>query len=165
MQSVLGRLRTAEFGARFMARFMDGFIVFAVAAVIAGLGAVLLPDDGWFRAPWDHPRTARSALAFVYEAGFLVAWGTTPGKRRMNLEVVDAMSGERVRPVAAVVRTAAWMGAAWVPVIGFGLPVLFVLPILWTGFGIHDYIARTWVVTRVDDVEEFEAPVSPSDSA
>lgn len=143
----------AGFARRYLARTIDGVVAIVVVAVLAGLGK-LLPDGSWLRAPWDHAVVARTIMAGAYEVGFLIAWGATPGKRVLGIEIVDTRSSERLGPRAAVVRTALWMGVAWVPKIGFVLPLLFVLPILWSGVAVHDYLSRTWVVVHVDEPDD-----------
>lgn len=140
--SVRGRLRIAEFGVRALARIVDGLVLGTVALALLGLGKLVFPDDvDWWRSP-----IAAMGLDFVYEVGFLILWAATPGKRLMRIEVVDAQTDEPVAPLAAVIRTAALIGPAWVPVVGGWLPIAFVVPILFTGRAVHDYIARTRVL-------------------
>lgn len=118
----------ADFGARFIAIAIDGFVLGLIAALLFGAG-----------------REAGGIVGFI--VGLVYNWyfwtrqdGQTPGKRIMNLRVVKT-DGSAISDTDAMVRY-----------IGYYLnTALLMIGWLWAlfderGQGLHDKIASTMVV-------------------
>lgn len=114
--------------------------------VLSGpLAAVLWATGG------DLPWWCRWAIGVGYHAVAVGAWGTTPGKRLLGLEVADVRTGAAPGWAAAVLRTAPLL-LGLVPYVG-SLALFSHLPLLWRDDrrAAHDLLAGTVVVVRSAD--------------
>ena len=153
----------AGFERRLMAASLDSVLIALVlmpfnAALMGGVeGAVNARLEAVFTGnPLMTPEQMQ-AVGLIYASGILLffqgaiylayaaAWhwaiSTTPGKWVLRLRVVDARSGERLRPAQAVFRSFAYVISALPLCLGF-------LAIGWhpRKQGWHDRLARTAVV-------------------
>jgi uncharacterized RDD family membrane protein YckC len=135
---------------RFWAWLVDGAAVTVGFLVLVGLHIALraVLEEGAWDWLWRHPWPGQALVNVLYEAGFLIAWGTTPGKQTAGLVVADHRTGNRLSPVQAVVRTAVMFGPGLVPGAGWWLGFVVLLPLLWDGIGLYDRAAGTVVTWR-----------------
>jgi uncharacterized RDD family membrane protein YckC len=98
---------------RGLAFLIDWGIVFVLAVFVAGGAGV---SEG-ARLP------VLLSLASVYEVGFMVAMGTTPGKIAMRMQVTDA-HGKRLEPDKAVLRSVVFLIGIFALFIGFAISLL-----------------------------------------
>jgi uncharacterized RDD family membrane protein YckC len=80
-----------------------------------------------------------SLFSFVYSVFFLAIWSTTPGKRILNIYVLDGQGRKRLGLIRAVVRTLATFLSAIILLIGY-LMVAFRRD----KRALHDLIAGTY---------------------
>ena len=141
----------APFSLRATARFID--IVLAATAVsalfaLAALPAAALPVDGYLAAMgWAGLLLFGGvALLFLYEWGFLVARGATPGKMMTGISVVGPGGGRPTRGQAAA-RAAVLCLPQAVPCVGLCFTLVESLGAASPdGLALHDRLSRTAVV-------------------
>jgi uncharacterized RDD family membrane protein YckC len=157
-------IRTAGFWRRFLAFGLDAGLVGTVSTVIGVTVGLVAPGDFparhgngfdwlvdvWNACPWLllGPGVLFVVLLFLYDAGTLALFGTSPGRRVLGLEVVDPR-GERPGVPRSLVRAALRLGSFGV--VGLG--------VLWVALqrerrGWHDLLAGTWVGRREDRRED-----------
>ena len=62
-------------------------------------------------------------VASIYEVGFMVAMGTTPGKIAMRMQVTDA-HGNRLEPDKAILRSVVFLIGIFALFIGFAISLI-----------------------------------------
>lgn len=135
--------RTAGLASRTFAFAVDlvlAQIVFLVGSALVGLVVALV---GHLRPAWLFGTLAGTGWFLLVGAYFTFFWtlaGQTPGMRLVHLRVVDHF-GAPPRFVRAVVRFAALI-VAIIPMFAGLLPILFDA----RRRGLHDFVARTYVV-------------------
>lgn len=89
-----------------------------------------------------------AVLSLAYESVPVLWRAATPGKAMLGLAVVDADSLGRPAAWQVVFRWLALYGVWLVPVVGWALGLLVVLPLFVDpdGLGLHDRLARTVVI-------------------
>ncbi len=162
------RLNVAGVSLRAMAFFMDFMLIllFAVFAACIGLVFHANDQDGWFTA---FMLVSLFVLRSFYFMAFESLWrGQTPGKRAMNLRVVDA-SGGALTPGAVMVRNLTrelemflpwvallapeqfWPGASWVAIAVASAWTLLFMIMPWLNrdrMRIGDLAANTLVIKQ-----------------
>jgi len=188
---------TADFGSRFSAFVIDAALLFVVQWVVVIVAARQLQAVGLSSTEQcaDNPELMCQGpstilwlliLAFLlastvgYHAFFEGRYGSTPGKRWMGLQVVDASTLAAVGFLNALVRSGIRQAFWLLPFVlfeasPFGLPLpaalVIILPMLallvfvrgaWhvDGQGLHDLAAGTLVVRR-DPARQQVQPVTP----
>ncbi|SFD76448.1 Uncharacterized membrane protein YckC, RDD family [Thiohalospira halophila DSM 15071] len=129
----------AGFWRRAAALALDGLLAAALLLPLAVATQGALFEDWWRRLVVD----LAPALALV---GFWRLRGATPGKRLMEIAVIDIRDGGGVSVGQAVIRYVGYFLSALPVYLGF----------LWAAWdrrkqGFHDKIARTGVVHRPED--------------
>ena len=142
------------FGARFVAAFVDGFLLICFGVVIG----LLIPDGG-------PPTYFVSAVAALYTVGAVALAGRTIGKRLFGLRVADLETGAIPSLRAAVLRwfvpavpgfvalVPAVAGVGWLALALTAAPIVVYLGVLRGPLhrGLHDHAAGT--VVTADAVE------------
>ena len=141
----------AGFWLRLMARIIDVLIVLLVPLIVIGVIAAVVSNCLATPGKPCQPPVAVTAtytvLFFLVPAIYfpvLWAYGGTVGHRALGLRVLDASTGQRLRPVQSIGRLAGaalgvlvvWIGIIWIAVDAIKQ-------------GWHDKLANTVVVRRI----------------
>lgn len=140
----------AGFWVRFVAIIIDAIIVFAIGAGVWPLifqeafwyQATLVSDDGTVTTVWTT-RSWHSLIWVCYEIFFLALWGTTGGKRLLNIYVLNRSGRSRIGFLRAFIRTLATYLSLLLLLIGF-----IMVAFRRDKRALHDLIADTYPTVR-----------------
>jgi uncharacterized RDD family membrane protein YckC len=137
----------AGFWIRFAASFID-FVILVVISVVPVLIWLFsgdnLPEEG---ETVDLPAWTDwifYVVLFVYSIVFIAHWGATPGKRLLNVYVLDAKGRQHVGYVRAIVRALASIPSFLLLLIGY-----IMVAFRQDKRGLHDLIAGTYPTQKV----------------
>ena len=135
----------ADIGTRFWARLLDGLIL---AVPVIGLMVTTIGVEQALRDPPLWLTAATVLVAALYEIGFIAMTGQTIGKRLLQIQVVDVVTGRPPNLGGATIRHLVPSVPSLLPGVGQLLGLLVYLSAVWspTRQGWHDRAAGTVVV-------------------
>ncbi|MDQ3940878.1 MAG: RDD family protein [Actinomycetota bacterium] len=141
-------MELAGLGRRFVARFIDGFLLLTIDALF-GVSAVLLDDRSVDPLAGIFGVLFLFSLLFsgpIYETWLIGRSGQTIGKRALGISVVGATSGDKPSYGDALSRAVVIFASGIIPLLLF----LVFAWALWDDRkqGLHDKAAGTLVIRR-----------------
>jgi uncharacterized RDD family membrane protein YckC len=137
----------AGFWIRFAAAIIDGVITgvayFAVFFIWL-LSGDNLPEEGEVLEIPTWLNWFSYIFGFVYSVVFLANWGATPGKRLLNIFVLDAQGRQRIGYVRAIVRTLSTILSTLILFIGY-----IMIAFRQDKRALHDLIAGTYPTQKI----------------
>jgi uncharacterized RDD family membrane protein YckC len=137
----------AGFWIRFAAVIIDGVIttlIYLVPFLIWLFSGDNLPEEGEALVAPTWLNWLSYLIGFVYSVVFLANWGATPGKRLLNIYVLDGQGRQRIGYIRAIVRTLSTILSALILFIGY-----IMVAFRQDKRALHDLIAGTYPTQKV----------------